>query len=171
MLRSILIATALLLSFSIHAQRATNQYIKDFIQEHRQGQENFAVKIPSWLIGLTGSIGVMASSEEEEKAAFRLAKEVGTSRVLVFNRADYPAPGQTVENFLHALDSYHGYERWAEVRAQSGERVRLSVRYRKETITDLAIAVEEEEQVVLVLAKADLSAKELGQLLKEIEAK
>lgn len=171
MLRSIIIVSVLLLSFSLSAQRATKEYIKEFIQEHRQGQENFAVKIPGWLIGLTSSIGVMASSEEEEKAAFRLAREVGTSRVLVFNRTDYSAPGQTVDNFLFALDNYHGYERWAEVRAQSGEQVRLSVRYHKETITDLAIAVEEEDQVVLVLAKADLSAKELGKLLEEIEAK
>ena len=171
MVRSIIIISVLFLSFSLSAQRATKEYIKEFIQEHRQGSENFAVKIPGWLIDLTGNIGVIASSDEEEKAAFRLVREMGTSRVLVFNRAEYSAPGQTVGNFLFALDNYHGYERWAEVRAQSGEHVRLSVRYHKETITDLAIAVEEEEQVVLVLAKADFSAKELGRLLQEIEAK
>ena len=170
MSRPFFVLVLLLLSISAFGQRATDRFIKDFIQEHRRGEENFAIKVPGWLIGMTGGIGALASSDGDERAAFRLLSEVGTTRVLTFDKEDYPNPGQTVGNFLYGLEQCHGYERWTEVRSRSGEQVNLSVRYAGKTIINLAVVIEEADRVVLVVAQSDISAKELGRLVREIEA-
>ena len=167
--RHLFLSLALLLGLSANAQKHTDNFIKDFIQEHRKGAENFAIKVPGWLIGLTGGVGALTAGDSDERAAFRLLSEVGTSRVLTFERGDYPNPGQTVGNFLYSLEQYHGYERWTEVRASSGETVNLSVRYEGETIRNLVVALQEEGRTVLVTSRTDLSAKELGQVLADIQ--
>lgn len=143
--------------------------IRDFIQLHRQGEENFAIKIPGWVAGLTGGIGQLASSDEEEDAAFKLAGQLGTTRVLTYLKEDFE-PHAGVENLLFSLENYHGYDRWASVRAKSGEHVEVSIRYQNERIHRIIVAVEEPEEgrIVFVSAKTKLTAEELGRILEDI---
>ena len=142
--------------------------VRDFIQEHRQGPENFAIKVPGWMIGLTGGIGTLAADNSEDRAAFALLREVGTTRVVIFDHLDFPHPGQSIENLLFSLEHYHGFDRWAEIRTSTGEHVRVSALYRGARVDHLLIAVREEMETVLVSAKTDLTAAELGRIMREL---
>ncbi len=157
----------LLFSFLAGPVFAQERVIRDFIQEHRRGDENFAIKVPGWMIEMTGNIGLLAAEDTEEKAAFRLAKELGTARVLTYVTDEFPAHKQ-VENLLYSLENYHGYERWGSVRSQQGEDIQISVRYRKEKIDQLIVAVREQDRTHFISARADLDARELGRLIEDL---
>ena len=156
-----------LLATSLTAQE---RVIKDFIKVHRKGEDNVAVKVPGWLIGLASNIGVMAVEETEEKALMELLGDVGTLRVVTYDNRDFTAPQESVVNLLYSLERYKDFERWAEVRTQTGERVTLTVRYRKQRIRDLVVVVQEETRTTLVAARADLLAEDLGELVNSLAA-
>ena len=152
------------------ALSAQEQAINDFINVHRQGEENVAVKVPGWLVGLASSIAVTAAEDDDERAVFELLGEVGTLRVVSFDNTDFTAPQEGIVNLLYTLERYKDFERWAEVRTAEGSRVTLTVRYRRQKIRDLVVVVQEADRTTLVTARTDLEAKELGRLVNELAA-
>ena len=119
---------------------AQNKVVRDFIREHRRGEENVALTIPGFLIGLAGEIGMLASEEEEERAVFSLAQEFGTTRLLTFDTDDFDT-GKDIRRLLRTLESEHDYERWATVRTQSGEQIELSVSMKGDVIRAIVASV------------------------------
>ncbi|MGB3801461.1 MAG: DUF4252 domain-containing protein [Lewinella sp.] len=161
-----LILAICLLSFGLGAQ---DQVIKDFIREHRRGEENVAVRVPGWLIGLAGNIATISTDDPHERAVFRLMGDVGTVRVVTYLNEDFTTPQASIVNLLYSLERYKKFERWADVRTQEGERVSLTVRYEKKRIRDLVVIVRDDERTTLVSARADLSAEDLGDLVAHLE--
>ena len=161
-----LLLACCLLSTGLYAQ---DQVIKNFIKEHRRGEENVAVKVPGWLVGLASDIAEHATDDPHERAVFRLMGEVGTVRLVTYENEDFTEPRQSIVNLLYSLERYKQFERWADIRTQEGERVTLTVRYRDEQIRDLVVIVRDEDRTTLVSARADLSARELGELVERLQ--
>lgn len=145
--------------------------VRDFIKEHRKGEENFAIKVPGWMIGLAGEIGIVASEEEEEKLIFELAQEFGTTRFLMFETEAFDTR-RDISNLLQELETDFGYERWATVRAPEGEEVQLSVLYRGDEIKELVVFISDPDEMRTYFAhsKTDLTAEELGEVLSGLIA-
>ena len=148
---------------------AQDQIIKDFIREHRKGEENVAVKVPGWLIGLASDIAVTTTDDPHERAVFSLMSEVGTVRVVTYQDEDFTEPHASVVNLLYGLERYKKFERWADIRTTEGQRVTLTVRYLKKRIRDLVVIVRDDDRTTLVSAEANLSAKDLGELVANLE--
>ena len=148
---------------------AQNKAVRDFIREHRRGEENIAVTIPGFLIGLAGEIGMLASEEEEERVIFSLVQELGTTRILTFDSDDFDT-GKDIRRLLRTLESKHNYERWATVRVQSGEQIELSVSMKGDVIREIVAIVSEpsEHRTIFLHAKTDFSAEELVDVLNEL---
>lgn len=164
--------TIFLLCFAFSAgAHAQNEAIRKFIRKHNNGPENVSVTVPGFLIGLAGEIGLLASGDDEEgKAVFTLVQACGTVRVLTFNTDDFKTK-KNITQLLHELESEGEYERWATVRAASGERVELTVRMRGKTVRDLVAIVTEgtDERTHFLHARTDLTGEQLGEVLKELQ--
>jgi hypothetical protein len=148
---------------------AQDEVIRDFIKTHRKGEENVAVKVPGWLISLASDIGATATDDPDEKVLFKLASNLGTTRVVTYLNEDFTHPGESIGNLLFSLERYRGFERWADIRTQDGERISLSVRYEKKKLKELLAVVREEDRTVLVSSRTHLTAEELGRLVNELE--
>lgn len=148
---------------------AQDRVIRDFIKEHRKGEENAAVTVPGWMIGLASDIAASVVEDEDEKTVLEVIGEVGTIRLVSFDNDDFTGPESSVTNLLYSLERYKGFERWAEVRTREGQRLTLSVRYKKKTIRDLVAIIDEGERTTVVSARAHLSAEELGRMVNELE--
>ena len=161
----LLLFTALILP-TLFAQ---NPAIREFIREHRKGEENVAFTVPGWLIGLAGEVGVIAAEDEEERLIFSLAQEFGTIRLLTFDTGDFNTKAD-INGLLKAIERHHGYERWASLRAQSGELVQLSVMQKKGTVREMVAIVTEPEENRTFFGhfKMDISPDELGEVLNEL---
>lgn len=159
----------LLTAFALPALYAQNPAIREFIREHRRGEENIALRVPGWLIGLAGEVGMLAAEEEDERLIFSLAQEFGTVRLLTFETGDFNTEAD-VRALLKAIEEYHGYERWAAMRAQTGERLQLSVLQKKGSVREMVAIVSETEENRTFFAhfKLDLSPEELGEVLNEL---
>jgi hypothetical protein len=161
----------LLLIFCLAAQtQAQDVVIRDFIKLHRKGEENVAVKVPGWLIGLATDVAATFSDDPDEKTAFKLLSNLGTTRVVTYLNEDFPEPQQSIGNLLYSLERFRGFERWVDVRTQSGEQISLSIRYQKKKIREILAVVREEDRTVLVSSRAHLSAEELGRLVNDLQA-
>lgn len=147
---------------------AQEDVIDDFINLHRRGEENVAVKVPGWLVGLAGDIAETSTDDPHERILFSLLGEVGTVHVVTYRDADFTAPEGDVGRLLYTLEHYKGFERWADVRAAGGERINFSVRYHKKKVRDLVVVVKEAERTTLVTARTHLTAEELGRLVTEL---
>ncbi len=159
----------LLLCLLTAGLQAQDEAILDFIKEHRRGEENVAVKVPGWMISLASDIGETASDDPDEQVLFHLMGSLGTTRVVTYLDEDFTHPQLSVGNLLYTLERYKGFERWAELRTQDGQRVTLTVRYEKKKVRDLLAVVSEEGRTTLVSARANLSAEELGRLVNQLE--
>lgn len=155
-----------LLTTALHAQDIV---IRDFIKEHRRGEENVAFKVPGWMVGLASDIGATASDDHDEKILFKLLGELGTVRMVTYLNEDFQRPESSIGNLLYSLERYRGFERWADMRTQEGQRVTLTVRYENKKVRELMAVVREEDRTTLVAARAHLSAEELGRLVNELE--
>ncbi len=166
-----LILLLLLYGLAAPSLFAQNKAVRDFIHDHRRGEENVALTIPGFLIGLAGEIGMLASEDEDEKLAFSFAQELGTTRILTFDGDDFNT-SRDIRELLAALESKHDYERWATVRASSGEQIELSVQMRGKTVRELVAIVNDpsENRAVFVHAKTDFTAAELGDILNKLMA-
>ncbi len=160
----VLICT-LLLSTGLGAQDAV---IKDFIQVHRKGEENVALKVPGWMVSLASDIATISTDDPHERVAFKLIGEVGTTRVVTYLNEDFREPQDGVVNLLYVLERFKKFERWADVRSAEGERITLTVRYQKQKIRDLVVILRDEERTTLVSARADLTAEEFGRLVESL---
>ncbi|CAH0998755.1 hypothetical protein LEM8419_00103 [Neolewinella maritima] len=149
---------------------AQDVVIKDFIKEHRRGEENVALTVPGFLIGLASSIAVTAAEDDDERALFRLLGDLGTVRMVTYENADFRRPEASIGNLLYSLERYRGFERWAELRTQDGTRITLTVRYHKKKIREILTILTEDDRTTLVAAKAQLSAEELGRVVNDLES-
>lgn len=165
-MKTALLALFLLLSTALTAQQQT---IRQFIRHHNDGETNISFTIPGFLIGLAGEIGMIAADDEEEKAAFALAQSLGTTRFLIFDSNDFDTD-EDIRRFLNELEGDYGYERWATVRAASGERIELSVQMRGKRVTDIVAIVKDSEahQTVFLHANTRFTAEELGAIVNEL---
>lgn len=166
-----LLLLCLLFAFSTPVLFAQNKAIRDFIREHRRGEENIAITVPGFLIGLAGEIGLLAAEDEEERAVFSLIQEFGTTRVLTFDSNDFNT-SKDIRGLLRTLENDHQYERWATVRAQTGEQVELTVNMDGKRVRDIVAIVSEpsEHRTVFLHAKTDFTAEELGEVLNQLMA-
>lgn len=155
-----------LFSASLGAQDVV---IKDFIKEHRRGEENVAVTVPGFLISLASNIGEVSAEEDDERALFHLMGDLGTLRLVTYDDEDFTLPQSSIGNLLYSLERYRGFERWAEIRTREGARITLTVRYQKKTIREVLAIVTEEGRTTLVAAEAHLTAKELGRVVNDLE--
>jgi len=164
-----IILVALLVALTAPCLLAQKKVVREFIREHRRGKENIAVTVPGFLIGLAGGIGKLASECEEEKIAFSLIQELGTTKVLTFDTDDFNTR-QDVSDLLRTLEGEHGYERWATMRAQSGEQAELTVQVIGKTIREIAAIVTEpkEHRAVFLHARTHFTAEELGEVLMRL---
>ena len=162
-----LLLTACLFTVVLGAQDAV---IKDFIDDHRQGEENVAVTVPGFLVSLAGSIASAAAEDEAERALFQLLGDLGTLRLVTYDNDDFTRPEASIGNLLYSLERYRGFERWVEVRTTGGARITLTARYEEKRIREVLAIVNEAERTTLVAARANLSAKELGRVVSELEA-
>ncbi len=167
-----LILVLLFAAISAPTLFAQNPAIREFIREHRKGSENVAFRVPGWLIGLASDIGMAASDDEDEKLLFSMAQELGTIRVVTFNNADFNTT-QDINALLKAIEREHGYERWATMRAQSGETVQLSVMQKRGEVREIVAIVkeiEEENRTVFAHFKTSITPEELGEVMNELMA-
>lgn len=167
-----LILFLLFAAFSLPTLFAQNPAIREFIREHRKGEENVAFRVPGWLIGLASDIGMAAAEDEEDKLLFSMAQEFGTIRVVTFDNADFNT-NQDINALLKAIEREHGYERWATLRAQGGETVQLSVMQKRGEIREIVAIVkeiEEENRTVFAHFKTSITPEELGEVMNELMA-
>jgi len=166
-----LILSLLLFCFAISFAAAQNPAVRDFIREHRKGEENIAIKIPGWMIGLASEVGMLASDDEEEELIFSLASEFGTMRLLTFDNDDFNTH-QDIKHLLKALENRHEFERWATVRAASGEEVQLTVRMKGDEVREIVAIVSDpgEDRTFFGHFKTHLSADELGEIMEGVLA-
>lgn len=166
-----LLLLLLLVTLAAPSLFAQNKVVRDFIREHRRGEENVAITIPGFLIGLAGEIGMLASEDEEERVVFSLAQAFGTTRLLTFDNNEFNT-GKDIRRLLQTLESEHNYERWATVRAKSGEQVELSVNMKGDAVREIIAIVSEPEEhrTVFLHAKTDFTAEELGEVLNKLLA-
>lgn len=164
-----LLLLSLLFAFIVPCLMAQNKVVREFIREHRRGEENIAVTVPGFLFGLAGEIGMLASEDEEEQLAFSLIQEFGTTKVLTFDTDDFDT-SRDVSNLLRTLEGEFGYERWATVRAQSGERVELTVHMKGKAIREIACIVTspDDHRAVFLHSRTDFTAEELGEVLNRL---
>ena len=164
-----LLLLSLLFAFIAPCLMAQNKVVREFIREHRRGEENIAVTVPGFLIGLAGEIGMLASDDEEEQLAFSLIQEFGTTKVLTFDTDDFDTSCD-VSNLLRTLEGEFGYERWATVRAQSGERVELTVHMKGKAIREIACIVTspDDHRAVFLHSRTDFTAEALGEVLNRL---
>jgi hypothetical protein len=164
-----LLFSLLLIAFSLPTLFAQNPAIREFIREHRKGEENVALRVPGWLIGLASNIGLAAADDEEERAIFSLAQEFGTIRMVTFDSNDFNTSAD-IKGVLKAIESHHGYERWASVRAASGELVQLSVNEKKGEIREIVAIITEAEEHRTIFAhfRTSLTAEELGDVMNKL---
>ncbi|TXF89495.1 DUF4252 domain-containing protein [Neolewinella aurantiaca] len=159
-----------LLAFTLLTTAAFAQNpIKKFIRKHNNGPENVSITVPGWLIGLAGEVGMLAAEDEEERVVFSLAQSFGTTKILTFDSNDF-ATKKDIRELLGELETEHGYERWATVRAASGEQVELTVEMRGDAVKSIValVHVEEEHQTFFAHAKTDFTAQELGDILNQL---
>lgn len=157
---------------SVPSVFAQNPAIREFIREHRKGEENIAFRVPGWLIGLASDIGMAAAEDEEEKLLFSMAQEFGTIRLVTFDNADFNTD-QDIAALLKAIERHHGYERWATMRAKSGETVQLSVMEKRGEIREIVAIVkveDEENRTVFAHFKTSITPEELGDVMNELLA-
>jgi len=154
-----------LLSTALFAQNP----IKKFIRKHNNGPENISITVPGWLIGLAGEIGMLAAEDEEERLIFSLAQEFGTTRVLGFDTNDISTK-KDIRKLLSELESEHGYERWATLRAQTGEQVELTVEMRGDMVKNIIaiVSVPDEDKTFFAHMKTDFTAEEVGEVLNRV---
>lgn len=154
-----------LLSTVISAQNP----IKQFIRKHNNGPENISITIPGWLIGLASDIGMSAAEDEEERLIFSLAQEFGTTRILGFDTNDFSTK-KDIRKLLNELESEYGYERWATLRAQTGEQVELTVEMRGDKVRNIValISVPDEDKTFFAHMKTDFTAEEVGEVLNRV---
>lgn len=159
-------------AISLPSLFAQNPAIREFIREHRKGEENIAFRVPGWMIGLASEIGMAAAEDEEEKLLFSMAQEFGTIRLVTFDNADFNTD-QDIAALLKAIERFHGYERWATLRMQTGETVQLSVMQKKGEIREIVAIVkeiEEENRTFFAHFKTSISPEELGEVMNELLA-
>lgn len=154
-----------LLSTAISAQNP----IKKFIRKHNNGPENISITVPGWLIGLAGEIGMIAAEDEDERLIFSLAQEFGTTRILGFDTDDFNTK-KDIRNLLNELESEHGYERWATVRAQTGEQIELTVEMHGDKVRNIValVSVPDEDKTFFAHMKTDFTAEEVGDVLNRL---
>jgi len=164
-----LLLALLLVAFTAPCLFAQNPAVREFIREHRKGEENVALTVPGWLIGLAGEVGQIAAEDEEERVLFALAQEFGTIRLLTFETGDFNTEAD-VKALLKAIERHHGYERWASMRMQSGELMQLSVMQKKGAVREMVAIVSETEENRTIFAhfKMDVTPEELGLALNEL---
>lgn len=148
---------------------AQDKVIKDFIKDHRRGEENIALTVPGFLIGLASNIGTLAADDQDERALFRLMGDIGAISVVTYENDDFMRPESSIVNLLYSLERYRGFERWAEIRTREGDRITLTVRYEKKRIREVLALVNDTQRTVLIAAKANLSAEEMGRVVNDLE--
>jgi len=160
-----------LFTLSAPTLSAQNKAVRDFIREHRKGEENIALTIPGFLIGLVANIGEVAADDPEEELAFRLARNFGTIRFVTFDNRDFNTR-EDISDVIAALEGEHGYERWASIRAASGQAVQLTVKMKKEEVREIVAVISDpdEERTVFAHFRTDLTAEELGDIINEAMA-
>ncbi|MEL7159473.1 MAG: DUF4252 domain-containing protein [Bacteroidota bacterium] len=160
-----------LFALAAPALNAQNKTVREFIREHRKGEENIAMTIPGFLIGLAGQIGELASDDEEEQLLFSFAREFGTIRFVTFDNRDFNT-SKDIRNVIQDLVEKHDYEEWATVRTSSGEEVRLTVKMKKERVHEIVAVVSEssEDRTIFAHFKTDFSAEELGDVFNRLLA-
>jgi hypothetical protein len=165
-MRPALLALFILLASTLSAQHKS---INQFIRHHNNGAENISFTIPGFLIGLAGEIGMIAAGDEEEKAAFSLAQLLGTTRFLIFDSNDFDTD-EDIRRLLSELEGEHHYERWASIRAATGEQIELTVQMKGKRVCDIVAIVKdaEEHQTVFLHAKTNFTAAELGEIMNEL---
>ena len=143
--------------------------IRKFIRKHNNGPQNVSVTIPGWLIGLAGEIGMMAAEDEEERLIFSLAQEFGTTKILVFDTDNFSTK-KDIRRLFGELEDEHGYERWATLRAQTGERVELTVEQRGDKVRNIValVSVPDENKTFFAHLKSDFTAEEVGEVLNRL---
>ena len=143
--------------------------IRKFIRKHNNGPQNISVTIPGWLIGLAGEIGMMAAEDEEERLIFSLAQEFGTTKILVFDTDNFSTK-KDIRRLFGELEDEHGYERWATLRAQTGERVELTVEQRGDKVRNIValVSVPDENKTFFAHLKSDFTAEEVGEVLNRL---
>jgi hypothetical protein len=143
--------------------------IKKFIRKHNNGPENISITVPGWLIGLAGEIGILAAEDEEEEVIFSLAQSLGTTRILTFDSDDFTTK-KDIRRLFSELETEHNYERWATIRAASGEQVELTVEMKGDVVKSIVafVHVEEEHKTFFAHARTDFTAEELGDILNQL---
>lgn len=165
----------LLLATAAPTLFAQNPAIREFIREHRKGEENVAFRVPGWMIGLAGNIGMAAAEDEDERILFSLAREFGTIRLLTFNNGDFNAKAD-IAGLLKAIETHHGYERWASMRGQDGELIQLSVlqeqRRKHNEVREIVVIITEpeEQQTFFAHFNTDITPEELGEVMNRLLA-
>jgi len=151
------------------ALSAQTRPIRKFIHKHNNGPENVSFTVPGWLIGLASDIGMSVAEEEEERAAFQLAQSLGTTRFLTFQSSDFNTNAD-IKRLLKELEHEHGFERWATVRAASGERIDLTVGMKGDHVRHIVaiINASDDGQTVFLHARTDFTAEEVGEILNEL---
>lgn len=159
-------ALVLLLLPGLGAQKE----VRRFIRQHNNGPENVSFTVPGWLIGLSAEIGLIAAGDDDEaRAVFALAQELGTTRVLSFEDEN-ERTRRDIRELLGDLEREHGYERWATVRTVAGESIDLTVQQRGKVLRHVVgvVRVPEERRVYFLHARTDLSPAALGDFINDL---
>ncbi len=165
MKRILLLATLAAFPLLLLAQvRPINQFYRTW----KPGPEVKNFIVPGWLIDFAGTVAIPFVEEPETRAALRLARKVGKTRILYNEDGPNNIPVAAIDHMVRGARK-KGYTDLVLVQ-DGATRVHVLVRENKneDRIKGLLVLVSEEDTFMMVSSKMSLSYAWVGRLVREL---
>ncbi len=140
--------------------------VKNFYRQHKRGEEVTKMNIPGWLIWLGTGIANEIVKEEEVKLGLSLAKKVRNLRFLTDESGGQVSP-EHVSRLVSNVKK-HSYEDLIYVREEA-MTVNFMIRGKEDKIKNLLILVNDDNELVMVSMKTNLTIKDLSQVINSFQ--
>ncbi len=142
--------------------------INQFYRHWKAGKEVKNFIVPAWLIDFAGTLAIPFVEEPEAKAALRLMRKVGKTRILYNEDGPNRIPTAAIDHMVRGARQ-KGYAELVWMR-EGATRVHVLVREdaRGEKIKGLLVLVSEEDTFLMVSSKMKLSYAYVYRLIRDL---
>jgi len=151
------------LLFSLTPFFAQIQAIDDFYAKHKRGEEVVSLNLPGFLIRLGASIASLDTSDEAERMALEIMKDVRKAKILAGENLHIR--NSEVKQLLADLTE-EGFEELMTVRSE-GSTVNIIIRERKDIIRNIVLLVNDDGEFALISLKTRLYLEDLTYLINQ----